>query len=52
MARFYFHQLASCIEFIHSCGFAHRDIKLDNVVLDDEYNLKLIDFGLAEPIES
>jgi len=38
----------NCIEYMHSKGFTHRDIKLENVILDNDYNLKLIDFGLAE----
>ena len=33
---------------MHQKGFTHRDIKLENVILDNDYNLKLIDFGLAE----
>ena len=28
-------------------GVCHRDIKLQNLVLDSEFNLKLIDFGMA-----
>lgn len=50
IAKFYFHQILSAIEYMHSNGFAHRDIKLDNVVLDEDYNAKLIDFGFAENI--
>jgi serine/threonine protein kinase len=45
VARYYFHQLISALEHINEKGFAHQDIKLDNVMLDSMFNLKLADFG-------
>eukprot|EP01119_Soliformovum_irregulare_P015298 TRINITY_DN4293_c0_g1_i1.p1 TRINITY_DN4293_c0_g1~~TRINITY_DN4293_c0_g1_i1.p1 ORF type:complete len:278 (-),score=69.23 TRINITY_DN4293_c0_g1_i1:121-954(-) len=42
-----FHQLAEGIQHCHSKGIAHRDIKLDNVMINQEGNVKLIDFGLS-----
>ena len=50
VARFYFDQMLSCVEYLHENGIAHWDLKLENVVLDWDYNLKLIDFGLAENV--
>jgi len=44
-----FSQLVSAIQFCHSKGLAHRDIKLDNLLLDKFGKVKLIDFGLCEP---
>lgn len=46
-ARFYFKQLISAVEHIHNNGFAHGDIKPENVMLDSKYNLKLADFGFS-----
>lgn len=48
IARYYFTQLVSAVEYLHSRNVAHRDIKLDNILLDDNFQLMLIDFGFAE----
>ena len=52
IARYYYHQLIDALEFIHSKGFAHRDIKANNVLLDSDYKLKVADFGFAAHIIS
>ena len=33
---------------IHNNGIVHRDLKTENCLLDTEYNLRIIDFGLAK----
>ncbi|QLL31002.1 hypothetical protein HG536_0A08170 [Torulaspora globosa] len=40
-------QLTEGVEYLHSMGLAHRDLKLDNCVMTSEGILKLIDFGSA-----
>lgn len=35
------------VQYMHSKGVAHRDIKLENIMLDGNQEIKLIDFGLA-----
>ncbi|ORX60447.1 Pkinase-domain-containing protein [Hesseltinella vesiculosa] len=45
--RFFMLQLLDACEYIHSQQVVHRDIKLSNVFLDDDLNVKLGDFGLS-----
>lgn len=40
-------QLIDGIYYIHSNNIAHRDINKDNILIDDNYNIKFVDFGLA-----
>ncbi|XP_061427205.1 maternal embryonic leucine zipper kinase-like isoform X3 [Lethenteron reissneri] len=46
-ARVFFRQIVSAIAYVHSQGFAHRDLKPENLLIDENHNLKLIDFGLC-----
>ena len=39
--------IVKAMDFCHRCGVAHRDIKLENVLLNSEGVVKLIDFGLS-----
>lgn len=50
LLRTYFHQLVAGIEYIHSQGIAHLDLKLDNLLLGSDMMLKIIDFDQAQPI--
>lgn len=45
--RFYFKQLVEAVSYCHSQGVCHRDLKLENLLLDDDGNLKITDFGHA-----
>ena len=47
LARYYFQQMISALEYMHDKGFSHRDMKLDNILLDSKFNLKISDFGFA-----
>ena len=42
-----FQQLISGIEYIHKSGVCHRDLKPENLLLDQDKNLKIVDFGLS-----
>lgn len=43
----YFKQICNGVAYLHSQGLAHRDLKLDNCVVNAQGILKLIDFGSA-----
>ncbi|XP_057549665.1 CBL-interacting protein kinase 2-like isoform X1 [Amaranthus tricolor] len=47
VARKYFQQLISAVDFCHSRGVYHRDLKPENLLLDENENLKVTDFGLS-----
>lgn len=42
-----FKQILSGVSYLHAMGLAHRDLKLDNVVVNEHGIMKLIDFGSA-----
>ncbi|XP_057522154.1 CBL-interacting serine/threonine-protein kinase 9-like isoform X1 [Amaranthus tricolor] len=46
-ARKYFQQLIDAVDFCHSRGVYHRDLKLDNLLVDSCGVLKVADFGLS-----
>eukprot|EP00760_Papus_ankaliazontas_P036351 PhM_4_TR8291/c1_g1_i1/m.40588/K07198/PRKAA, AMPK; 5'-AMP-activated protein kinase, catalytic alpha subunit len=48
VSRRYFQQLMAAVKYCHDQGICHRDLKAENLLLDDEDNLKLCDFGLSE----
>ena len=48
----YAKQLASALRFIHQKRMMHLDIKPSNILLDDEGNVVLIDFGLAKQYDN
>ncbi|KAD4178526.1 hypothetical protein R6Q59_022121 [Mikania micrantha] len=47
VARKYFQQLISAVDFCHSRGVSHRDIKPENLLLDGNDDLKITDFGFS-----
>ena len=41
-------KMFNCIDFIHQNNYIHSDIKLDNFLIDEENNIKIIDFGCCK----
>jgi serine/threonine protein kinase len=50
IAKFIFKQLITALKYIHSHNIVHRDIKLDNILIDLNNNIKLCDFGVGKQI--
>lgn len=43
--------MLQAVHYIHSRGFSHRDLKPENILLNKDYDIKLVDFGFACPLE-
>ena len=47
IGKIIFKQILNSIEIIHKNGISHQDIKLENILVSSNYQMKLIDFGFA-----
>eukprot|EP00262_Sarcandra_glabra_P006286 TRINITY_DN1842_c0_g1_i1.p1 TRINITY_DN1842_c0_g1~~TRINITY_DN1842_c0_g1_i1.p1 ORF type:complete len:545 (+),score=90.63 TRINITY_DN1842_c0_g1_i1:266-1900(+) len=51
VSRFYIAESILAIHSIHQHNYIHRDIKPDNLILDEDGHVKLSDFGLCKPLD-
>lgn len=50
MARFFFGQLLECVSKLHQLGLAHLDIKPENILISEDLQLFICDFGSAKKL--
>nr|WLO59335.1 mitogen-activated protein kinase p38 [Cherax destructor] len=50
--QFLIYQVLRGLKYIHSAGIIHRDLKPSNIAVNEDCELKILDFGLARPTES
>ncbi|KAH1029925.1 hypothetical protein HUJ05_003072 [Dendroctonus ponderosae] len=51
-SQFLVYQILRGLKYIHSAGIIHRDLKPSNIAVNEDCELKILDFGLARPTET
>lgn len=46
-AKEVFKKILQGVDYLHKTEIAHRDLKLENIIIDKDKNIKIIDFGFA-----
>merc|ERR1719370_291696 len=50
--KFIIYQIMRGLKYIHSAGIIHRDLKPSNMAINEDCDLKILDFGLARPTDT
>eukprot|EP00928_Gymnodinium_smaydae_P018244 TRINITY_DN16951_c0_g1_i1.p1 TRINITY_DN16951_c0_g1~~TRINITY_DN16951_c0_g1_i1.p1 ORF type:complete len:480 (+),score=98.09 TRINITY_DN16951_c0_g1_i1:337-1776(+) len=51
-SRLFFKQIVRAVHYVHSKKIIHRDLKLENILLDANNRCKIVDFGLSDYVSS
>lgn len=52
LLKFMFLQICDGVQSLHQkASYAHLDLKLENILIDNDFKLKVCDFGAAQPID-
>lgn len=48
LVRYFLSHLVMAVEYMHGKGIVHRDLKSENILINTEYQIKIVDFGTAK----
>lgn len=51
VTRFYVSEITLALEYLHSLNIIYRDLKPENLLLDEKGHIKITDFGFAKKVE-
>ena len=49
--RVWFGEVRDALEYLHKCGIVHRDVKLENILIDGDGHARLADFGVSRIVD-